>query len=608
MNGVIRHLRRAALLQDGAGLTDGELLDQYLRRRDEDAFEALVRRHGPMVWGVCRRVLGNEADAEDAFQATFLVLVRKAASIVPRSLVGNWLYGVAHNTALKAKVMNSKRRVKERQARERPRPEPPGEDWQHLHAQLDEELSRLPEKYRAPIVLCDLEGKTLREAAKHLGWPQGTVAGRLSRARARLARQMSRHGLALAGGTLATALVQNAASACVPRLLVDSTVKAASSFAPGTAAPAGVVSAKVAALTQGVVKAMLLAKLKTVVGVVVIAVLLVGGTGALALPKMLGGLPEARGQEAFRLSARQAEKPQPAVTWKEKHFIKMERGNQVFSVSISPDGKIVAYGATRELKLLDMSTGKELVQVDRDLAFTTAISPDGKILASGHIKAIKLWDATTGNAMATLADDTKNISHVVFSPDGKLLASAELRALRLWDLTTNKEIRRLEAGKPEGRIIHGVAFSPDGKTLASAETQAKTVKLWEVATGKEINTLEGHTGAVLGVAFSPDGKTLASADGDGQVKLWDMSTGKEKTNLKWQTNGLQPLAFSPDGKLLATTGGDSHNVMLWDAKTGKDLVALDHTDRVWSVAFSGDGKTIVTAGDDGVRIWTAEKK
>src|SRR5215475_11311482 len=103
MNSVVRHLRRAALLQDGAGLTDGELLDQYLRRRDQDAFEALVRRHGPMVWGVCRRVLGNEADAEDAFQATFLVLVRKAGALTRQALVSNWLYGVAHRTALKAR-------------------------------------------------------------------------------------------------------------------------------------------------------------------------------------------------------------------------------------------------------------------------------------------------------------------------------------------------------------------------------------------------------------------------------------------------------------------------------------------------------------------------
>src|SRR5262249_31376838 len=158
-------------------------LERFVARRDEAAFEALVRRHGPMVLGVCRRVLRNEADAEDAFQATFLVLVKKARSVVPRALVGSWLYGVAHNTARKAKAMNSKRRAKERLAGAAPRPAAPAEACRQLHARLDEELSRLPDKYRAPVVLCDLEGKSYKEAARLLGWPQGTLSGRLTRAR-----------------------------------------------------------------------------------------------------------------------------------------------------------------------------------------------------------------------------------------------------------------------------------------------------------------------------------------------------------------------------------------------------------------------------------------
>ena len=353
---------------------------------------------------------------------------------------------------------------------------------------------------------------------------------------------------------------------------------------------------------------MLLAKLKTVVGVVILTGILIGGAGAVTLPTMRIGLSEVRRQAASRLVTKQAEKLQPAIVWKEKHAILNQAGDQVFSACISPDGKVVAYGGSGEIKLLDVSTGKEMARVDRDLAFTTAISPDGKVLATGHIKAIKLWDATTGQALATLDDNTKNILQVAFSPDGKLLATAEVGALRLWDLAMKKELRRLVSDKPEERILHGVAFSPDGKTLASAEGRAKTVKLWEVATGKELKTFEEHTGWTLGVAFSPDGKTLAVSDGNGQVKLWDVNTRKEKTSLKWQTYGRRPLAFSPDGKLLATTGGDSHNIMLWDVKTGKDLVALEHKDRVWSVDFSGDGKTIVTAGDDGVRIWAAASK
>src|SRR5262245_43627458 len=158
---VLDNLRRCLLRQDEADLTDGELLEYFVIRRDEAAFEALLRRHGPMVLGVCRRVLRNETDAEDAFQATFLVLVRKAASIRPRGMVGNWLYGVAHSTALKARAMSTKRLVKEREAVARPKPEVTTEAWERLHALLDQGLKALPDKYRAAIVLCDLEGKTI---------------------------------------------------------------------------------------------------------------------------------------------------------------------------------------------------------------------------------------------------------------------------------------------------------------------------------------------------------------------------------------------------------------------------------------------------------------
>jgi len=265
MNRVIWHLRRAALRQDGAGLTDGELLEQYVTRRDEAAFEALVRRHGPMVLGVCRRVLRNGADAEDAFQATFLVFVRKAASIRSRGTVSNWLYGVAHNTALKAKAMNRKRHVKEREAGTVPKHEARAEVWQEVQSLLDAELSKLADKYRVPIVLCDLEGKTIKEAARHLGWPQGTVATRLTRGRAQLAKRLTKHGLTLSGGVVAAVLSQRAASSNVPIELIASTTKAASSVAAtGQVAAAGVVSTKVAALTEGMMKAMLLTKLRFV--------------------------------------------------------------------------------------------------------------------------------------------------------------------------------------------------------------------------------------------------------------------------------------------------------------------------------------------------------
>jgi RNA polymerase sigma factor (sigma-70 family) len=227
MTTLLRHLRRSVLLRDSAGLTDGQLLTRFIERRDEAGFDALVQRHGPMVWGVCRRMLPNPQDAEDAFQATFLVLVRKAASVVPRDMVANWLYGVAYTTAHRAKVANAKRRVREKQVTVMP--EPPAVQpnvWRDLRPLLDQELSRLPDKYRAVLLLCDLEGRTRREAARHLGCPEGTVAGRLARARALLAKRLARQGLAVSGGTLAASLSQQA-SASPPPSLVSATINAA---------------------------------------------------------------------------------------------------------------------------------------------------------------------------------------------------------------------------------------------------------------------------------------------------------------------------------------------------------------------------------------------
>jgi len=248
---VIEHIR--GVVGDGVGLRDGELLGRYVDRRDEAALAALVNRHGPMVWGVCRRHLSHH-DAEDAFQATFIVLVRKAASIAQREAVGNWLYGVAHQTALQARRSAARRRAREVQVTEMPDAEAPPERWADLQPLLDEELSRLPDHYRSVIVLSDLEGRTRKEVAAQLGCPEGTVASRLVRARSILARRLTQRGVALSGGALAVVLSQSTGSAGVPAAVVSSTIKAASLCAAGQA----VVSLKVAALTEGVLKAMLL--------------------------------------------------------------------------------------------------------------------------------------------------------------------------------------------------------------------------------------------------------------------------------------------------------------------------------------------------------------
>jgi RNA polymerase sigma factor (sigma-70 family) len=260
---------------------DGELLGHFVEQREEAVFEAIVRRHGPMVWGVCRRVLRDHHDAEDAFQATFLVLARKAASVVPREKLGNWLYGVAYQTARNARAIRARRRLREGQVSEMPELEAASHDLRdEFTEQLDRELSRLPEKYSNPIVLCDLEGRTHQEAARQLGWPIGTVSSRLSRARSMLAKRLARRGLSLSAGSLAVLLAQESASAGMPMRLIGPTVKAASLFAAGGAVTTGVVPAKVASLTGEVLKVMFLSKIKITTAVLLMGVTLpIVGTG-----------------------------------------------------------------------------------------------------------------------------------------------------------------------------------------------------------------------------------------------------------------------------------------------------------------------------------------
>jgi RNA polymerase sigma factor (sigma-70 family) len=226
-----------------------------------------------MVRGVCQRALGNCHDADDAFQATFLVLTRKAATVVPRDMVGNWLYGVARTTAIRAKAIDARRRQREKQVAQMPQPETvPHEP--DLVPVLDEELGRLPRKYRVPIVLCDLEGRTRKEVARQLRIPEGTLSSRLTTARKMLAKRLARHGFQVSTAALATVLLQNTASACVPPPLLSSLVKAATLLAARHTAAADAMSANVAALVEGVLKTMLLKKLKVLATVVLLAAVL----------------------------------------------------------------------------------------------------------------------------------------------------------------------------------------------------------------------------------------------------------------------------------------------------------------------------------------------
>ncbi len=276
---------------------DAQLLERFALHRDEAAFEALVQRFGPMVLGVCRRVLGDSDLTEDAFQATFLALALHAHAIRHRDRLGSWLYGVAYRTATKARVQAARRRARERKVRP-PRPAGPLEEVMRrdLRSALDEEVSRLPDKYRGPFVLCYLEGLTNEEAARALGCPPGTVFTRLARARALLRGRLVRRGVTLSAAALGTAASEEA-TAAVPAALMGSTRRAAAAVAAGKAAAGGEVSTRAVALAEGVVRAMYLGKLKTA-AVLLLAVAVLGAGGASLAYHGLAGTPPAQNREA----------------------------------------------------------------------------------------------------------------------------------------------------------------------------------------------------------------------------------------------------------------------------------------------------------------------
>lgn len=257
---VLGHLRRAALRNDPIG--DGELLEQFVATRDEDAFATLVARHGAMVLACARRITGNAHDAEDAFQAVFLVLARRAAQVQPAGQVGNWLYGVAYHAAQKARAAALRRHAREKQVNDMPHPATvPAEPRSDLRPLLDQELSRLDEKHRLPILLCDLEGRGRKEVARELGIPEGTLSSRLTHARRALAARLTRRGVAISAAGLAFWLAERAAPAAVPPLLAARTVHAAVHFAAGDTI-ARIVPDSVAVLTQGVLQTMAPSKMK----------------------------------------------------------------------------------------------------------------------------------------------------------------------------------------------------------------------------------------------------------------------------------------------------------------------------------------------------------
>jgi RNA polymerase sigma factor (sigma-70 family) len=617
---VVSCLRRAVLRHDDDAITDGELLEQYVRHRDEAAFEGLLRRHGPMVLGVCRRVLGNQDDAEDAFQATFLVLVRKAGAVVPRSLVGNFLYGVAHNTARKARALRGKRRARELKNVGMSSKTQPSEDSSHLQQLLDEELARLPENYRTAIVLCELQGRTIREAAHHLGWPQGTVAGRLARARALLAERLKARDKSLASTALAAVLARQSASACVPRPLVVSTMKAAAAFASNSTATA--VSASVAALTEGVLKSMLLNKLKVVVAALLLTTMAIAGIGYFDGPRAAAGPEEKKKTSEDRLAEK---KPGPRLesTWPVRATLQ-GHSEGVFSVAFSRDGKLLAtasYDGT--VRLWSVVSRKCLATLSghEGKVHHAAFSPDGKLLATaGEDKTSRVWDVKRGVEIQKMVH-ADSVRVVAFTPDGKTLIAgggvidpdASRGELRRWDPDTGKE--QPPFGAVPGKCVHDLALSKDGKVLVTANGNAFTI--WDIDEKgqlKERCSAQAEESAfVYGMSLSADGKTLAIT-WDAKVYLYETATGKLRATMEKSYVGCWgPLILSPDGKTVAAAivmqekEGDwivqrRSMIRTWDVQTGKVRKTVIVQGSLASMAFAPDGKTLAAGFRGGVRF------
>jgi RNA polymerase sigma factor (sigma-70 family) len=264
-----------------SGLSDGQLLERFSSRRDELAFSALVERYGGLVWGTCRRLLASTQDAEDAFQATFFVLARRARALERSEPLGGWLHTVAYRIALKARQDAARRREHERRAATMaPVIAEKDTGWEELRPVLDEELEQLPEKYRLPLVLCYLQGKTNAQAAAELGWPPGSMSRRLSRARERIRARLARRGVIVPAALLGAGAVQKA-SAAVPATLLASATRAAVAFGHGHAAAGGTASVRAAAWAEAILKGVLMTKLKGLSALVVAASLVAGSAAAL---------------------------------------------------------------------------------------------------------------------------------------------------------------------------------------------------------------------------------------------------------------------------------------------------------------------------------------
>jgi RNA polymerase sigma factor (sigma-70 family) len=627
MPGVVAQLRRWAEDAAGREAGDGLLLRRFLESRDDAAFAGLLCRHGPMVFGVCRRVLQDPDAAEDVFQATFLVLLRRAGSIRRCESLGSWLHGVAYRLAQRARADATRRRRHETRAGARrvaSRPDDPG--WQDISSVLDEELNRLPEIYRLPLVLCYLQGRTLAEAARQLSWKGGTLAGRLARARHLLGVRLARRGVSLGAG-LGAALGEPWLLAAVPRRVFVSTARLAA-LLNGPEAGVGL-SAQIDSLAEGMVRAMFLKRVTAVVaGVLVCACLAVGAAGLArhALPEAPTAQAPPRAEATPKTDAGPSGRqdatgePLPAEAVSRFGTSRLRHANYIATLLFTPDGKRLISQSYGETRMWDTATGRLLHEFPKEAEagnwHGSALSPDGKTLATPGEKTMRLWDVATAKPIRTIGKG--RFIRVCFSPDGKLLASqggSRFECLDLWDVATGKNLRSWTVADGAECACESV-FTKDGKTLICGHRD-KALRFWEVATGAERKkiVLGGLAGPqqLRMLALSPDGKTLAvTAVQTPHIYLIDVAQGKERARLVGpdrvdpafgRRQGFGEIAFTPDGKTLVA-GDIADSLILWDMSTLKERGRLARDFRSLSgLVISPDGKVIASApGGKTVRL------